>query len=330
MKQQEIVDKAKSIQRKIHDEDKPLGGGAAIYLSFFIPTAIAFYLSDIGTTINGGYLLAIATSGAIIVLGGLLDDIYNLKYYWQFIAPVLAVVIIIFFGIGPEVITNPFGGVFRLNNLVLSFGSVKWVLLSDIIVFFWLMGMMFTTKLLDGLDGLVAGLVAIGGLMIFFLSLQPQWYQPEMSVISIIFAASCLGFLFWNWHPASIFLGESGSLLVGFILGTLAIISGGKIATALLVMGIPILDVVRVVFMRVKKGKSVFRGDKEHLHFRLISNGLNQRQAVLLFYAISFLFGITTLFLQSKQKLIALLFLAVLMLLVGIWFLKQDSNNTST
>ncbi len=326
MKKWDIVDKTKDIKRKIHDEDKPLGGGVALFISFFVVVFIAYYFNDIGSSIDFIYLAALFIGGIIITVGGFLDDVYDFEYYYQFIPPILATLVIIIVGMGPEVITNPLGGVIRLENLTLSIGGWEWVLLSDLLVFFWLMGMMFTTKLLDGLDGLVAGIVAIGALMIFFLSLQSQWYQPEMSVISLIFAASCLGFLVWNWHPASIFLGESGSLFTGFILGVLAIIAGGKIATALLVMGIPILDIIRVIIIRAKKGKSLVKGDQEHLHFRLIRKGLTQRQAVLLFYAISFLFGITTLFLQSKHKMIALLFLGVLMLLLGIWFLRQDKK----
>jgi len=326
MQKWRVVDKAEDAARKIHKIDKPLGGGIALFISFFTLISIAYYLNDIGSSINLTYLAALFIGGTIIIVGGFLDDIYDFEYYYQFVPPILATLVIMVVGMGPEVITDPFGGIIRLENLTLTIGDIEWVLLSDLLVFFWLMGMMFTTKLLDGLDGLVAGIVAIGAWMIFLLSLQPQWYQPEMAVISIIFATSCLGFLVWNWHPASIFLGESGSLFVGFILGVLAIIAGGKIATALLVMGIPILDIIRVIIMRAKKGKSLVSGDREHLHFRLIRNGLSHRQAVLLFYAISFLFGITTLFLQSKHKMMALLFLGVLMLLLGLWFLRQDEK----
>ena len=135
--------------------------------------------------------------------------------------------------------------------------------------------------------------------------------------------ASCLGFLVWNFHPAKIFLGEGGSLFIGFILGVLAIISGSKIATTLLVMGLPMLDVARVIFMRIRKRKSIFVGDSEHLHFRLLHSGLDQRQTVLLLYVIAFAFGISTLFLQTNQKLIALLFLFMLMMLLVLYFSKK-------
>jgi UDP-GlcNAc:undecaprenyl-phosphate GlcNAc-1-phosphate transferase len=181
---------------------------------------------------------------------------------------------------------------------------------------------MFTTKILDGLDGLVTGVIGIGAILIFFVANQGQLPQPEVAILAIILFGTCLGFLIWNWHPAKIFLGEGGSLLTGFLLGALAIISGSKIATTLLVMGVPMLDVIRVVIIRIRKGNSIFVGDNEHLHFRLLVSGFNQRQAVLLLYAISFTFGMTTLFLQDSQKIIALLFLFVLMILAGVWLSK--------
>ncbi|MFB6225811.1 MAG: glycosyltransferase family 4 protein [Candidatus Paceibacteria bacterium] len=323
-----VVDQPADIKRKIHQQAKPLGGGIAIFLAFFLSICTAYYTGVIGSVISLDHILALVIGGAIITIGGFLDDVYRFSYYPQLIAPVLASLVVIGFSIGPEAVTNPFGGVFRLDNITLSFGPIEnWVLLSDLVVFVWLMGVMFTTKLLDGLDGLVSGIVAIGAVVIFFLTLQPQWFQPEMSIVSIILAASMLGFLVWNWHPAKIFLGESGSLLAGFLLGSLAILSGAKIATGLLVLGVPMLDMIRVVIRRAQKDQHIFVGDKEHLHFKLLRSGLNQRQAVLLFYAISFLFGISTIFLQSKHKLIALLFLLVLMLIIGAWFSKQDQNN---
>jgi UDP-GlcNAc:undecaprenyl-phosphate GlcNAc-1-phosphate transferase len=321
-----IVDTPKEGDRKIHKNKIPLGGGLAIFASFFIVTAIAlFYFNSFGKDVVPRHILGLFIGGLILMIGGLLDDKYNLRARYQILFAVLSVLIIIAFGVGPHEITNPFGGVFKLNQWIIPIdGMGNWVVLADIVVFFWLTGMMFTTKILDGLDGLVAGIVAIGALMVFFLSNQAQWYQPEVALLSIIFAGAVLGFLVWNWHPAKIFLGQGGSLFTGFMLGSLAIISGGKIATTLLVMGIPILDLVRVTLLRLKRKQSIFIGDNEHLHFKLLQSGLSQKQAVLLFYTISLLFGATTLFLQSSQKMVALVFLLVLMLLIGLWFSKKN------
>lgn len=312
-----IVDYPKTEKRKIHKKKIPLGGGLAIFVSFFVLTFI--FHNQLGHNVSFVHVWALFFGGCVLMIGGVLDDKYNLKAKQQIWFPILAALVVVLFKIGPEVITNPFGGVVELNQY--AFGS--YLTIANVLVFFWLMAMMFTTKLLDGLDGLVTGVVSIGTLMIFFLSLQPQWYQPDVALLSILFAGSCVGFLVWNWNPAKIFLGEGGSLFTGFILGSLAVISGGKIATALLVMGVPMLDIVRVIFLRIWKGKPVFVGDSEHLHFRLLKSGLTQKQAVLLFYSIALLFGTTTLFLQSSQKFIALIFLFVLMMLLGVWFSRK-------
>lgn len=315
-----IVDRPKVEKRKIHKTKIPYGGGLAIFFTFFSVVFLVYSFSDLlAPNIGIRQIFALFFGGLVLMAGGFLDDKYTLSPKKQIFFPLLASLVVLLFGIRPNFITNPWGGVFDLDSLILGF-----ITLSDIIVFFWLMGMMYTTKFLDGLDGLVTGVVMIGSLVIFFLCLQDQWYQPDVALLTIIFVGAMAGFLLFNFHPAKIFLGEGGSLFTGFILGCLAIISGSKIATTLLVVGVPMLDVGRVIIRRWQKNKPIYKGDSEHLHFRLLKSGLTQVQVVLLMYSISFLFGITTLFLQSRQKMIALLFLFVLMMMVGIWFSKKE------
>jgi UDP-GlcNAc:undecaprenyl-phosphate/decaprenyl-phosphate GlcNAc-1-phosphate transferase len=319
-----IVDKPKTEERKIHKKQIPLGGGWAIFFSFFIVIALLVSRGSIGEDIPVRSLVGIFIASVFLMIGGILDDKYRLRPRYQILFPILACIVVIFFGIGIESISRPAGGVLSLveYNITIA-GLGKLAVFADVVVFFWLMGMMFTTKVLDGLDGLVTGIVAIGAILVYIVSKQPQWYQPEVGLVALVFAGACLGFLVWNFYPAKIFLGEGGSLFTGFMLGILAVISGSKIATTLLVMGVPILDVARVIFRRIQKKKSIFIGDSEHLHYRLLQSGLTQKQAVLLLYGISFLFGMTTLFLQSREKIIALSFLFVLMLLAGVWFSKK-------
>jgi UDP-GlcNAc:undecaprenyl-phosphate/decaprenyl-phosphate GlcNAc-1-phosphate transferase len=310
MRKWRIVDIPKTEKRKIHKKKTPLGGGIALFFSFFFCTAVAVYNGFVGEQISVKILLLVFIAGFVLMVGGLIDDAKTLRPWQQIWFPVVAAGVVAFSGIGPSEITNPFGGTITLGA----------AMVANVLVFIWLLGMMFTTKFLDGLDGLVSGIVTIGAIMIFFLSRQEQWFQPEVATLAIIFAGTCFGFLIWNWHPAKIFLGEGGSLFTGFILGVLAIISGGKIMTTLLVIGIPFLDVIRVVFIRWKRRKPLHVGDSEHLHFKLLNSGMSQKQAVLLMYAISFSFGITTLFLQSSEKLVAFAFLFVLMLLMAVYF----------
>jgi len=187
--------------------------------------------------------------------------------------------------------------------------------------------MMYTTKLLDGVDGLVSGVSLIGFVIIFLFTLTSKYYQPDIALASAILGGAILGFLFYNFNPASIFLGEGGSLFLGFALGVMAIISGGKIAIALLVMGIPILDVAWTIVRRFFSGQNPFKAaDKKHLHHRLLALGLSQKQTVLVFYFLSASFGALALFLQSRGKLLALGLLLLLMLLLVIIFSAFDKK----
>jgi UDP-N-acetylmuramyl pentapeptide phosphotransferase/UDP-N-acetylglucosamine-1-phosphate transferase len=186
-----------------------------------------------------------------------------------------------------------------------------------------------TINFLDGLDGLAGGVSGIAFFVLFFLSLTPTVLQPETAFLCIILAGCALGFLPYNFHPAKIFMGDSGSYFLGFMLAVLAIIAGGKIATALLVLGFPILDAFWVILRRILSFHSPFIADKKHLHHRLLEVGLSQRQAVGLIYFLSLCFGAVALFLQTgKQKSIALLVLGMVMfflaiILVGITWRKH-------
>ncbi|MFZ4648055.1 MAG: epoxyqueuosine reductase QueH [Patescibacteria group bacterium] len=293
-------------ERKIHHQSMPLMGGVAIFFSFFL----VLFLSRshlFPSALSAHHWLGFFFGAFFLIIGGVLDDKYNLKPKWQIIFPLLAVAAVLLGGIEIPKISNPFGGLVYLN----------WGLLSGTLITFWLLGMMYTTKLLDGVDGLVSGLGLIGSLIIFLFTITTRYYQPDIAWAAWIFAGAVAGFLVFNWHPASIFLGEGGSLFVGYVLGVLAIISGGKIAIALLIMGVPILDVAWTIIRRLAKKKNPFRfADKNHLHHRLLAAGLNQKQTVLIFYLLSFCFGISGLFLQSRGKTIALILVFLLMLLL--------------
>lgn len=300
--------------RKIHKLSTPLFGGAAVFLSFFI---ILYFARDyiLAGDLESSHWLGVFVGACFLIIGGFLDDKYNLKPSLQFVFPVLAVFAVILGGVNIEKITNPLGGLVYLKYL------------SSVLIVIWLLGMMYTTKLLDGVDGLVSGITAIGAFVIFLFTMTTRYYQPDIGLASLVLTAVCLGFLVFNWHPAKIFLGEGGSLFLGYILGVLAIISGGKIAIALLVMGIPIMDVVWTIIRRIVAGKNPFKfGDDKHLHFRLLNLGLSQRQTVLVYYIFSLIFGLSALFLQSKGKILALGVLVIIMLGVIAGFSYVDKR----
>ncbi len=319
-----IVDRAEDTtvptQRKIHQGAIPLLGGIAVFIAYFF---ILFLFSNrfFSGPLGWPQLIGFFGGAAILMIGGFLDDKYNLNPRWQIVFPILAVLAVILGGVEITKITNPFGGLIIIKDLV-------WA--GPLLIAIWLMGMMYTTKLLDGVDGLVSGVSAIGGLVIFLFTLTTRYYQPNIAFAALLLTAVCLGFLLFNFNPAKIFLGEGGSLLMGYILGVLAIISGGKIAITLLVMGIPILDVAWTIIRRLLKGKNPFRSpDRRHLHHRLLDSGLSQKQTVLFFYVLALIFGLSGLFLQSLGKFWALLILLALMLLIVSGFSLFDRKKRS-
>lgn len=305
-----IIDKPDFI-RKIHQKPIPLLGGVVIFVVFF---AVIFlnYSQLLSGDLQLKHWLGFFIGALILIVGGTLDDKYNFSPKKQIIFPILAIAAVLIGGVEITKLSNPLGGYFSLE-------MVAW--LSPLFIAIWLMGMMYTTKLLDGVDGLVSGVSTIGALVIFLFTLTTKYYQPDIAFASLVLAGAILGFLVYNWNPASIFLGEGGSLFLGFALGVLAIISGGKIAIALLVMGIPILDVAWTILRRLLSGKNPFKtADKKHLHHRLLALGLNQKQTVLVFYFLSAFFGLTGLFLQSQGKFVALIAIVLVMLILVITF----------
>ena len=295
--------------RKIHGRAVPLMGGLAVFLAFFIGLFIVRDSLLVGN-LEISHWLGFLAGAFILMVGGFLDDKYNLAPRWQIVFPILAALSPIIGGVGIEKLSNPLGGFFVVPTI-----------LSALLIIFWLLGMMYTTKLLDGVDGLVSGLGLIGALVIFLFTSTTQYFQPDIAMAAWIFAAACAGFLVLNFNPARIFLGEGGSLFIGYVLGVLAIISGGKIAIALLIMGLPILDVIWTIVRRLLKGKNPFRfADRQHLHHRLLDLGLSPRQTVAIFYFFAAAFGLSSLFLQSRGKLLALASLLLIMLALVIFF----------
>ncbi len=316
-------------ERKFHGRAVPLLGGLAIFSSFWLVVGyLSFFTNVFSRHIHPRELIGVFLGSLILMILGFFDDEKNLSPKKRLLITCLAAGIAVLGGVDLQKITNPFGGVINLEIFGVDlFGYGHIFILADLVVFFWLMGMMYTTKILDGLDGLTTGIVFIGALMIASLSHTTKFFQPETMTLALVLAGACLGFLFYNFYPAKIFLGEGGSLLLGFLLGVLAVIAGGKIATALLVMAVPILDLVRVIFMRLRHGQPIYKGDRRHLHFQLVDAGLGHAQSVILFYIIAFAFGFTTLFLQSWQKLLVLGLLSIAMLVLGFWLAKRNSQN---
>lgn len=306
--------------RRLHARPVPLLGGVAPFLAV-AACMVALLLS--GDALTGGlvtprHYLGFLLGGLVLMVGGYLDDRHRLSPKLAIAAPVAAALVAIASGIQVEKLTNPFGGVLEL---------AAWQ--SDVLVFLWLMGAMYTTKFLDGLDGLATSVSSVGAVMVMGLALTAAYFQPDVAVFAAVGVGALAGFLMWNVPSAAIFLGEGGSTFTGYLIGTLAVISGGKIATAALVLGIPIMDVAWVILRRWKAGgvKNVFKGDRKHLHHRLLALGWTNGQVVAGYTLVAAAFGAAALFLQSREKLLAMLALMLLMLFLAAFLVARERQS---
>lgn len=304
----DVVDRPRG--RHQHKQTVPLLGGVAVFLAFAL---VVMLLMEPTQALPIENLLTILGVGTIYVLLGFLDDVYDISPWSKLLGQLAAAIVLVGADIKIEFIGNPF----ESQGLV-EFGSY-----SALVTVLWIMLMVNATNWADGLDGLVTGNGLIAAVVIGILSLQTQ--NTEVAKLAFVLAGSLAGFLLYNFHPAKIFLGDSGSMFIGFILSVLAFLGGAKLATAILVLAIPILDTGLTIMYRLVKNKPVYVGDRNHLHHRLLDQGFSQRQVAGMFYAGGLAFGLVSLFLQGEMKLIAFLVLMVLFVLAWV-FLWRISN----
>lgn len=295
----------------------PYYGGLTIVIGFAISVFLFVKLDS--------HLIALLTAAFLIVMVSFLDDRYGLSPWLRLMVQILAALILVFAGIGIHSISNPLGEPFTLDSIIAVFTIDKMYSISVFSALFtviWVVALMNTMNWTDGLNGLPSGITAIAALTIFLLSIRPGIHfdvssQVPVAMMSIILFGCTLAFWLFDFHPAKILMGDTGSMFLGFLLATLAIFSGGKIATAFLVLGFPILDFFWVIIRRILQGKSPLKGDLKHLHHRLLEVGLSERKTLLLIYLLCAGFGFIAVYLEGISKLYALIVLLVFMVLVG-------------
>ncbi|MGB0036222.1 MAG: MraY family glycosyltransferase [Candidatus Acidiferrales bacterium] len=287
--------------RHLHSNPVPRLGGIAICLSFMVvvgASLIWFRLVGFPFSFPVWALVGILGSALMIFLTGLYDDLHSLGAYWKFGMQTLAAVLLYLGGFGIQRIDLIFSG----HGLRAAVGlplTILWVLLIT-----------NAFNLLDGLDGLAAGSAVFSTLVLFATSLALE--SPAVSFLAVVLAGAILGFLRFNFHPASIFLGDSGSLFIGFMLSALALLGSQKAPTMVAVaipvvsFGLPILDVVIAVLRRFIGAKPLFSGDDDHIHHKLLKRGLSHREAVLILYSVSAGFALLSLALLHGQRTIAI------------------------
>ncbi len=311
-KQYQLVDDPKKRPHPAHTHTGviPRAGGLAIFLVISVMSMLYLPWNKL--------FIGIGISCVLFTVVGLLDDKKDISPYIRIFTNALAIGIVILAGAGVPYITNPANGtILRLDTWRISvdfFGSHSILVWSAIVAFLWLM---WTTTIVGwsaGVEGQMPGFVSISAAVIGLLSLRYSLADPSqipITILAFIVSGAWAGFIPWNFYPQKIMPGYSGKTLAGFLLGLLAILSYGKLGTALLVLGIPTIDAVFILFRRILKGKSPVWADNQHLHHVLLAAGWGKRKIALFYWGVSAILGWVALTVTSQQKIFTFILIAV-------------------
>lgn len=275
--------------RKVHTVPIPRLGGIAIFLGFCVSVMAIEFLTPGPLFPRTGPFMGLLIGAGMIFLLGIADDLRPLPAKFKLLVQIVAAAVAVYLGVRIEVLSNPIGGGIIILPMALSVG----------LSIFWLVGITNTINLIDGLDGLAGGVSLIAASTTALIALQTK--QPALALLSVALVGATIGFLRYNWNPAKIFMGDSGSLFLGFTLAAISIVGLLKVAATaallvpILILGVPIFDTSFAIVRRALQRRPIFSPDRGHLHHRLLGLGFSQRRAVLIIYAICLLFGGTAL-----------------------------------
>ena len=297
--------------RRVHSKPIPRLGGIAIFGGFFLVSVNVLPL----TREMFGFFLA----SLIIIVMGVLDDTRGLGAKTKLLVQILCAVIVYFFGVKIEFLTNPFDK--EIGMMYLGMWGLP-------LTVFWIVGITNTVNLIDGLDGLAAGISAISAITLSLVAYMAN--DISSTILLVALAGGAIGFLPFNFNPAKIFMGDTGSLFLGFALSVISIEAAIKSAATLavvvpiLALGIPIFDTTFAIIRRANAGRPIMEADKGHLHHRLLSKGLSQKQTVIALYLISCILGASAIFIAeaSIKSAMIVLTLDLLLIIYGVFRLK--------
>jgi UDP-GlcNAc:undecaprenyl-phosphate GlcNAc-1-phosphate transferase len=296
-----IVDRPDA--RRVNLVPVPRSGGLAVSAAFLLVATVfllvngALDLVPVPTSFRPGGAVALLLGGAVAAALGAVDDWFDLRARWQLAGQLVLAGTAVALGITISFVNNPIGGgVLRLDGpFAVGFAM------------FWIIGMVNSINWIDGLDGLSSGIALIAAVTLGLISLTTQVGQPLIAVLCFALAGALLGFLRWNFHPATIFAGTSGVQFVGYTLAVLSVLGTAKVAVALLVLGVPIIDTFWIIVRRLSQRRSPFTPDRTHIHHRLLDLGLSHRQTVLAIYGICVGLAVLALVLTGATQLYAFL-----------------------
>lgn len=302
-------------KRRVHDHPIPRMGGLAIFAGFILAVLL---FADIDVQIRG-----ILIGCVIIAATGAADDIVSLSPWTKLVLQTAAALAAVLSGVRIEVLMNP---VFwsQSNYLILNQFSIPVTLI-------WIVAITNSVNLIDGLDGLAVGVSAISSFTMLIIALLVS--DANVALILAALLGSCVGFMPYNLNPAKIFMGDTGALLLGYVLSTVSVLGLFKFyavvsfAVPLLALAVPLMDTVFAIVRRVLKGHSPFHPDRGHFHHRLIDMGLSQKQAVAILYAVSAVLGASAVIWTSSDAYKALTLLFVFCLCAAAWVLIYKSHH---
>ena len=305
-------------ERRMHKVPIPRMGGLAIFLGFIISVLLFVEVDD--------QMKGILLGSVIIVVMGIIDDITPLRASLKFVIQILAALIPVYYGVQITCISNP--NLFS-DNPYWNFG---W--LSIPITVIWIVGLTNAVNLIDGLDGLAIGVSSISALTMLAIAILVA--EPQVAVIMAALVGACIGFMPYNMNPAKIFMGDTGSTFLGYILACITIQGLFKFYAVIsfvvpfLILGLPIFDTMFAIIRRISHGQSPMAPDRSHVHHRLIDMGLNQKQAVAVLYVISAILGLSAVVLATSGEIKAILCLMALIIVcliaVRVIFLPHMSD----
>lgn len=293
--------------RRVHDHPIPRMGGLAIFLGFLLSVLL---FADITRQMQG-----ILLGCVIIVATGAIDDIISLNAWVKLILQILAAIVAVLHGVEINVLANP---AVWSDKAYLILGN-----LSIPITILWIVGITNSVNLIDGLDGLAVGVSTISSLTMLVIALLVS--DGSVAVVLAALAGACIGFMPYNLNPAKIFMGDTGALLLGYVLATMSILGLFKFyavvsfAVPLLAVAVPLFDTVFAFCRRLFKGQSPMHPDRGHFHHRLIDMGLSQKQAVAVLYSISAILGLAAVVITTSGEIKALILILGFCLCAFLW-----------
>jgi UDP-GlcNAc:undecaprenyl-phosphate GlcNAc-1-phosphate transferase len=315
--------------RRVNTQAIARGGGIAILLGFVIVSAALLVANSViglhfvarPQIIHRPQTFALLGGAVLAVAVGLLDDWFQLRARWQFIGQFLLAAVAVGLGVAVTSLNDPLAakGTLPLSGLVAAVATLIWIV-----------GMINSMNFIDGLDGLSSGIALIAAVTLGIISLTADPVEPYVAMFCFALAGALAGFLRWNFHPASIFAGTSGIMLMGYVLAVLSILGSAKIAVAALVLGVPIIDTFWIIVRRTASGRSPFAADRGHIHHRLLDFGLSHRSTVLAIYAICLILAVMSLVLSGSGQMYAFMGLAMLFGLVLLAIERLSDRSVPT